>query len=163
MQSHEERKAKIFEHFLSEGVLRKLENTEVPQLAEATIDFVLVKVRESPWEDFQKCLDAVINIALDNQAIVEVIMSSLVLITYGATDFCPPSTEKRKCLVTELMEQQRENIAIIEGRQQTLAGTYGNSVRAAFGSIIRGILGLLKELESLNYGASKEMPQNYNQ
>ena len=163
MQSREERKAKIFEHFLSEEVLCKLENIEVPQLTEATIDFVLVKIRESPWEDFQKCLDAVINIVLDNQAIVEVIMSSLVLITYGAISSCPPSKEKRKQLVNELMEQQRENIAIIEGRQRTLAGMYGNPVRATFGSIIRGVFGLLKELDLLDYGASKEILENYNQ
>ena len=130
---------------------------ECPCLTKRVIDFVLVKVRDYPLENFMKSLDAVVNAALENGALVEQIMSSLVLVTYGAADICPSSEEKRKRLVSELIEKHGKDIAIVEGRQETLAGTYGSLPRMTFGSIIQDMWGLLKKLEALNYGESKEI------
>lgn len=157
MHQQEEQIAKLFGKILSEEARHNLTTTEVPKLSQATIDFILVKLREQSLADFQVDLDSIITTAKQHQAIIEVIASTMVLITYGATNVCPPSVEKRKQLVNALMEQLREKIAIVEGRQDTLVGAYGNTVRMTFGSILKNWWCLLKELEALEYGTTKEM------
>jgi len=158
-QEREEQIRRVFEKYLSEETVHALMKMEikVPNLTGATVDFILVKIREHPQENLLECLEAVINTASKNAALVEQVMSSLVLITYGATDVFPPSEEKRKRLANELIEQYGERIAVVEGRQETLVGTYGSSQRATFGSIIQDLWGLLQELAALDYGESKEI------
>ena len=157
MESHEEQIRKVFEKYLSEETMDAIMNAEIPNLTEATVDFILVKIRDHPLECFLEHLEAVINTALENEALVEQVLSSLVLITYGATDVFPPSEEKRKRLAKELIERYGGSVAVVEGRQKTLAGIYGGFARATFGSIIQDVWDLLEELAALDYGESKEV------
>jgi hypothetical protein len=156
-QEQKELMRRVFEKYTSEATMQAIMSAEmkVPNLTKTTVDFILIKIREHPLESFLECLEAIMDTALQNEALVEQVMSSLVLITYGVTEAVPPSEEKRKRLANELIEHHGENVALIEGRQETLAGRYGGPFRATFGSIIQNLWGLLGKLAELDYGEAK--------
>jgi hypothetical protein len=156
-QEQKEQMRRVFEKYTSEATMQAITSAEmkVPNLTETTVDFILVKIREHPLESFLECLEAIMDTALQKEALVEQVISSLVLITYGATGAVPLSEKKRKRLANELIEQHGENVALIEGRQETLAGRYGGPLRATFGSIIQDLWDLLAKLAELDYGESK--------
>ena len=156
MFTPEDDMADLFATVLSPETMQKLDNVPFSPLAETTIDFLLVKICATAPQDFQNVIGIVIETALEQAAVIESVLSSLVLITFGSTVSTPAPIDKRLQLVEALLQAQGEHIAIIHGHQTAFVGTLGPA-GASYGSLIPGITGYLKALDGLEYGMVREI------
>ncbi len=153
-----------------------------PRLARASVDFLLVKLDEQPFDQLPWCIRQAVDAALEGGALVEHMLGSVLVISYGATPSCPPSEEKRRALALRLASSElftvtqrpaltwsspgsalpeagdvRPRAAVLHGRQETLTGLFGGQVRQTFGCLLRNLPALLSDLAAMEIGAVKEI------
>ena len=152
------------------------------RLSLASVDFLLVKLDEQAFDMLPWCIHQAVKAAEEGGAVIEHLLGSLLVITYGATPACPASAEKRQALaqrlastVTFSFKEQppmvwsspgsavpgpgdaRPRAAVLHGRQETLAGLFGSEVRLTFGSLLHNLPALLAELATMEFGEVKEV------
>lgn len=144
---------KAFEPYLNKNALKMLlagKLDPLNRLEEQEIDFILVKIKNDKNHDIAVNVGKIIDIA-GNYGTID-ILSGIVAIYLNWPEKEGGYTINRTELSAELTSFLGDNIAILHGRRKCLCGMYGSFNRFHHGVIIPGILHLLSQLESCEYG-----------
>lgn len=133
------------------------QRNEVSNLTKTSIEFILVRVKETPLEKVHSRLKQVVEIALEWEARVDTVMSSLVLITYDNLIEDAGAAQKRRKLVWDLKEQLAEEVAILHGSCWGLKGNINSGQMICYSATLPNFSDLLLELGKLRLNGEKEM------
>jgi hypothetical protein len=119
-----------------------------------SVDFMLVRVSEDPLADVADSIGAVVSICIEHGAVVETIVSTLVVATYGALEASGP--DARTNLVHALLVAN-PRVAVIHGKRDCLVGCFGSEKRMHWFSLIPDFFNLLSDLAALRPGQEREL------
>jgi hypothetical protein len=147
----------LLKKFVPKSLVEAVINDEADYRSaiEKDIEFVLVKFNDDNAIALRQAISDAVDIAIENGAIVEDIVSSLVVLTYGFLDDETNSKGKGHELSTLLLEKFGSKIAIVYGNSPCLVGNHGSSNRMTFGSLIPNFWEHLVKLSTVTPG-SKE-------
>lgn len=143
---------------LVEEVMNNDESEEYLDLKQYDVYFILIKTHEIVQNERTPVLSSIINKSTEHGALVEHLMGSIVLLSYGLLNN-KIDYEKKDKLINEIVSENPNNVAIVHGLQYTYAGNVGNNIRCSYGTILNNISTILTELGKLNFGDIKEIPK----
>lgn len=133
------------------------QRNEVSNLTRTSIEFILVRVKETPLERVHGRLKQVVEIALEWEGEIDSVMSSLVLITYDNLIEDAEAAKKRRKLVWDLKEQLGGEVAILHGSCWGLKGNLNSGQMVCYSATLPNFSDLLLELGKLRLNGEKEM------
>lgn len=139
-------------------ILNSENNDDYLKLKEQEIYFILLKIKNVVENNKTPTLSKIIEQSSEHGAILEQIMGPIVLLSYGTlkSTISEPVIIK---LINELLSKNKNEVAIVHGRQKAYVGNAGNNHRCTYGTMLNNISAILTELGNLNYGESKEIKQ----
>jgi hypothetical protein len=152
---------KAFSKFLGKEQIDDLlsgKSIDDGKLRGGIIEFLLVAVQGQSAEHISERMGAVAEVALDHDAFVDSLISSLVVIVYGVLHFSDRPKGDRPTLARSLEQRFDNQIKIIHG---TRFGHFGNlggrsGQRWSYSFIIPGFLDALAALSKMNFGETME-------
>jgi hypothetical protein len=130
---------------------------ELGKLKPAEIEYVLVSVRGETPEIISERMGAVADIASQHNGVVDSLVSSLVIITYGMFHFETRTDGNRVTLVEELKQTFQGNIKIVHGVEMGCFGNLGSDTRMSLSFIIPSFMDVLVTLAGLSFGETLEI------
>lgn len=121
--------------------------------------YVLLQVRDTDLNSVSDRLDSAIDILSRRGGYVTDLMSSLVLTTFGlplVDDDLDKARSQQTKAVARLISEFNQDIRLVYGTAECLAGNVGASQHMNFGILLPGIADKLSTLLSLEFGKSAE-------
>jgi hypothetical protein len=157
------RALKQFSELVSEDFIEDILSGEfdekLPSLKEANIEYVLVGVRGETPALVSQHIGIVVDTAMRHGAIVDSVVSALVVVTFGMLPFQAGTDAEgnRFTLVNALQQEMGAHIKIVHGAETGCFGSLGSETRTTFSFLIPGFLDALGVLGRLEFGAIQEM------
>jgi hypothetical protein len=146
-----------FGEFVSEQVLRDLENAQESRLKEMlplekeTISYVILQVRGDTLEDIQSNLAQAFETIFDNEGFIESTISSIFTVTFKTA----PDLRNRS--IQALRDKLGSTVRAVYGHGEFARGVYGSPRRSTYGTILPDIGTKLGALLQLEFGTWKEV------
>jgi hypothetical protein len=155
---------RAFSPYISKTVLNDLlRNPNQPLWRETkpvVRDYLIFQVQESSLESTQQHVSAGVDIILDCGGILEGIICSVVMATFGfpfTQDSMIGDEKARAQAAACLTRTLGSNVRVIHGRSEARVGNHGSDRRLSYGSLIPGFAGRLETLQNLDFGQSIEL------
>jgi hypothetical protein len=147
------RRLGFFAKLVSSDELRAVRDSpnELPPLQKQEVCYILIQVRDDSAEDIQRFVCRACDILLDDGALVEAMMSSIICAVFE------PARISVNRVVDNLLAELGQNVRIAYGRGEYLRGTFGSPRRFTYGTIFPNFSKSLLVLFEVDYGASKEI------
>jgi hypothetical protein len=121
--------------------------------------YILLQVRDRDLDAVSGHLDSAIEILTRRGGFVTDLMSSLVLATFGlplVDDDLGKARSQQTKAVVRLISELGQNIRLVYGTAECLAGNVGASKHMNFGILLPDVAGKLSALLALEFGKSAE-------
>lgn len=122
--------------------------------------YILLQVRDADLDAVSGRLDSAIEILERRGAFVTDLMSSLVLATFGlplVDDDLDKARSQQTKAAARLISELGQNIRLVYGTAECLAGNVGASQHMNFGILLPDVAGKLAALLALEFGQSAEV------
>ena len=150
---------KAFSEYVDPRIIDKLidDPDSIPLLhtSPKNVDYLIILIRDEHLNSLP-LIGKAIDIALESDAAVQEICSSLIVFTFGGFEFednISPGEQKNKRLklLHALQNEIGNDISIVHGAVHTLVGNYGSEKRLSFGAIFPQFRKVLMQLLNTPY------------
>jgi len=152
---------RLFRKYLDEDAVESLMAGRLDpfQLKQGPIQVVLVAVRGDTPESISQRMGAVADIALEHGAVVDCMVSSIVVLAFGMGPQTGQLVGDRFTLTTEIMRQMSGNAKVVHCERHGVYGNLGSNRRLTYGFVVPGFIEMLGKLSSVQFGGSTEFEQ----
>ncbi len=154
------RTRKLFKDLVSPAVLDYMlsnpSRDDVRKLMKGTLEVILISIRGESPEVISARMGEVSDLSVEHNAVVESLISSLVVVVYGMVHFKDASTGDRSTLLSALRQKFGSDIKIVCLTSKGDFGNIGGKSRMAFSFIIPCFLDAIKFLAETPFGETRE-------
>jgi hypothetical protein len=150
-----------FSKYLSRELVEQLvanpRSLTMGEMTKAEVRFLLFQVRDSSLGDIRDLMNRAIAIAADTGGVIDCLMSSMMLVTFGI--IAPPDgipEDQQLRAVAALIEKLGTDIRVLYGRAQCLHGTVGTDARFFYSVLLPDFGASMKRLLDVDFGTSVE-------
>ena len=133
---------------------RILANKDFNELKRGTLEVDVAVVRGDTPEVVSERMGLVAEIAMKHGAVVDTLVSSMVIVTFGMFGQ-QPTTANRDALIQELRQRLQSDIKIIHCAHHAVYGVLGSS-HFAYTFVVDGFIEMLGQLNSMQFGEAAE-------
>jgi len=152
---------KVFENYVSKETLAALLagklDPQVGQLKEATVEVVIATVRGESPETIKQRMGTLADIALKHGAVVQNLISSVVIITFGALPFAHNPSGDRFVVAQEFVQALKDDVKVVHCKRDGKFGNVGGPHLLSYSFIIPGFLEMLGVLAAMNFGETRDV------
>ena len=131
-----------------------------PKPEERRIEFIVVVVQEGPVELVSKRFGELINLAIEQGALVELMPMPFVSFAYGAPLSSSDDFKKREVLVGEIARQFGTDVKVVHGSRVGYCGLFGADGKLMhYGFYIPGMLNFIGILAGMEFGQVREVQE----
>ncbi len=149
----------LIEQFLPQSLVEAVANDsiDIEDASPKEVEIVLVKIDESKTSDLKQIVSDVIEIGHENGAIVEDIVSSFVVLSFGSIGNACVAVDSGLELAQRLLERLGERVAIVYGREICLVGNHGSRSRMKYGTLLPNFWRIMNRLSKLKLGSIERL------
>jgi hypothetical protein len=121
------------------------------------LEFVIAFIRGDGPDQISERMGRVAELASAHNAMVDQLVSGLVIVVFGVHPGLPSKPEDRPSLVQALREQLAGDVKIVHGGGDGHYGLFGNNNRMSYTFLVPDFDRILGTLSQLKFGETKEV------
>ena len=134
------------------------QNTDAIGFETGNIDFIFVLLKSGDPQEFNSSLEDMLDTAVDQNATVMQVLSSLVLIVYNLPVFPEEHPrELRLDLVNTLKDKFSDQLKIVHGSATAAIGNIGSERRMTYSAVFSDLGMVIDKLAAIDYGEDAEV------
>jgi hypothetical protein len=149
----------MFNKFLPKSLVEAVANDkmDISDAVPKEIEIILVRIDEAKTDALNQTVSDVIEFGNENGAMIEDIVSSFVVLSYGAIGNEVVRKGRGHELATLLLKKLESKVAVIYGREICLVGNHGSKNRMKYGSLLPNFWELMGRLSKMKLGSKESI------
>ena len=134
------------------------QNTDAIGFETGNIDFIFVLLKSGDPQEFNSTLEDLLDTAVDQNATVMQVLSSLALIVYNLPVF--PEEHPRDLrlgLVETLQKKFSDQLKMVHGHATAAIGNIGSERRMTYSAVFSDLGAVIDKLAAIDYGEDAEI------